>query len=288
MKTTHLTIAALLFTASFTACDTETPADITETQTLNIRLDGLEDLGEDYVYEGWVMLDGAPVSTGRFDIADVENATFELEVAEAERVAAFVLTIEPAIGDDPAPSNTKVLAGDFTDSEATLTIDHGAALGTDFSEAMGAYILETPTSGMVMDDYNQGVWFVDAENHVASLDLPELPDGWAYEGWVVGSEGPVSTGQFTSVDGADFDGAGPTAGADGAPPFPGQDYIDPAMDLVAGKVVISVEPVPDNSPAPFAIKPLIDHDVEDSGAATLQEMALQDVAEIHTGIAWFE
>lgn len=288
MKNTMITSAAFLLTLASIACESEEPAPLTETQTLNLRLDGLEELGDDYVYEGWVMLDGAPVSTGRFSLGEVDTARFELDADDADRVTAFVLSIEPAVGDAPEPSHTKILAGDFADGEAELSVAHGAALGTDFSGAMGAYILETPTSASVMDDYGQGVWFVDAQNHVASLELPELPQGWAYEGWVVGAEGPVSTGQFTMVDIADTDGAGATAGADGAPPFPGQDYIDPAMDLIAGAVVISVEPVPDNSPAPFAIKPLIDHDVQDNGPATLQAMELQDVANVHTGLAWFE
>lgn len=288
MTKTILMSAALLFALS--GCDSEEGGVDTDAQfqTLSLELDGLEDLGDGFVYEGWVMLDGAPVSTGRFDLADVDSATFEMAAEEAERVTAFVLTIEPAEGDDPAPSNSKVLAGDFSDGEASLSVSHEAALGTDFGDAMGAYILETPTSAEVSEDYNQGVWFVDPAEGMASLDLPALGEGWIYEGWVVGMDGPISTGQFTMAEGADSDGAGEAAGPDDAPPFPGQDFIDPAMDLLSGMVVISVEPVPDDSPAPFAIKPLIDSDVEDSGAGTLQDLELQDVAALYTGMATFQ
>ena len=288
MEKTLITSTALILALSIVACDTDEPVELTETKTLNWRVDGLEDLGDDYVYEGWVMLDGAPVSTGRFGLADVDSVSFELDAEDADRVTAFVLSIEPTVGDDPAPSQTKILGGDFEAGEAELSVGHGAALGTDFSSAMGSYILETPSTASVHEDYTQGVWFVDAHNGVPSLELPALPEGWAYEGWVVGSEGPISTGQFSMSEGADEDGAGATAGADGSPPFPGQDFILPPMDLLTGAVVISVEPVPDNSPAPFAIKPLIDHEVEDHGAAVLQDMELQDVANLHTGLAWFE
>ena len=40
------------------------------------------------------------------------------------------------------------------------------------------------------------------------LDLPTLPAGWVYEGWVVGPDGPVTTGRFTMASGADSDGDG--------------------------------------------------------------------------------
>jgi hypothetical protein len=56
------------------------------------------------------------------------------------------------------------------------------------------------------------------------------------------------------------------------PPFPGQDFIDPPLDLVGTTVVISVEPEPDNLAAPFAIKPLIDPVVDDVAAPMLQEL----------------
>ena len=91
---------------------------------------------------------------------------------------------------------------------------------------------------------------------------------------MVGADGPISTGTFRTADGADSDMAGAYAGPDDSPPFPGQDFIEPAMDLSSGfAAVISVEPVPDNSPAPFAIKPLMDMSIEDVMAPTTQSMA---------------
>ena len=117
----------------------------------------------------------------------------------------------------------------------------------------------------------------------AALTLPALPAGWVYEGWVVDANGPISTGRFTAADMADDDAGGPDAGPDGTPPFPGQDFIDPALSLVGLTAVISVEPEDDDSPAPFAIKPLIDAMVEDVGAGVTQSM--DDPGAIPDGMA---
>lgn len=272
------------------ATDTTTPTDMfvpavdmsdpAETRTLGLAFDGLPELGEGYEYEGWIIVDGDPVTTGRFDVVDGATvpATFEIDAAMADAAAMFVLTIEPSVGDDPAPSDTHVLAGPFESGDADLTIGHMAALGDDFSGAAGTFFLATPTSAATDDDA-QGIWFIDASSGspAAGLDLPELPAGWAYEGWVVDVSGdapmPISTGTFTAADAADSDGAGEAAGDEGAPPFPGQDYIDPARDLSADHMaVISIEPSPDDSAAPFQLKPLAVMIGSDTGMAAAQTL----------------
>lgn len=235
-----------------------------ETRTLTLAFEGLPALGDGYEYEGWIIVDDAPVTTGRFDVVDgvPSPATFEIDAAMADAAAMFVLTIEPSVGDDPAPSDTHVVAGPFAAGDADLTIGHMAALGDDFTGATGTFILATPTSA-AEDDDAQGIWFIDPSGGApaAGLDLPDLPAGWVYEGWIVDVSGdapmPISTGTFTAVDAADSDGAGEAAGPMDAPPFPGQDYIDPARDLTADHMaVISIEPSPDDSAAPFQLKPL--------------------------------
>ncbi len=245
-----------------------TPAE----SVLELSFEGLPALGADFVYEGWLITADGPVTSGRFSWDEgqgVAEMTIDPELAAASTL--FVLTIEPAVGDDPAPSKTHIVAGPIVDGKAVLDTAHGAALGSDFLAAAGGFILETPSTAGVADDYGQGVWFLDpAGGPGPSLDLPTLPDGWAYEGWVVGTDGPVSTGRFTDVAAADADGGGPAAGPDGTPPFPGQDFIDPALDLTGGfSVVISVEPDPDDSPLPFALKPLAGP-VADAGPGVLQ------------------
>ena len=246
--------------------------------TLSLSFTNLPELGGDFVYEGWLIVDGSPVTTGRFTVdsnGDLSESTFELDDA-SRSASAFVLTIEPGAGDDPAPSSTHLVAGDFVDDMSDLTMNHEAALATDFSDATAELILETPSSEDTTD-YAQGIWYlVPGEPPSAGLNLPTLPDGWAYEGWIVGDDGPVSTGRFTDPAAADDDAAGPAAGPGSSPPFPGQDFIDPATDLSTGHMaVISVEPEPDDGAAPFVLKPLVGalSDVAPPTTQTLTNMA---------------
>ena len=247
-----------------------------DTSTVSLTLDGLEPLGDGFVYEGWLIVDDVPVSAGRFNIVDgTDTYTAMVSADDAAMAAAYVLTIEPDPDDDAGPSAVHVLGGDLSGGGADLTIDHAAALGTDLSAAVGSYILNTPSTGSDDSDFDQGIWWLEVTPNgpVASLTLPTLPAGWVYEGWVAGASGPVSTGRFSAAEGEDMDGKGPTAGPDGFPPFPGQDFITPAIVLTGGfAAVISVEPDPDDSAAPFAIKPLIDMDIEDVGIGVTQTM----------------
>ena len=118
----------------------------------------------------------------------------------------------------------------------------------------------------------------------ASLMLPALPAGWMYEGWVVGPDGPVTTGRFIQATGADSDRGGPGAGPDATPAFPGQEFITPPVSLIGATAVISIEPEPDDSPGPFTLKPLVDMDIADVGALVLQDMA-NNAASFPTGTA---
>lgn len=242
-----------------------------DTTRVEVSLENLPELGPDYVYEGWLIVEGAPISAGRFDKrAGFSSFTFNL-LANYTDATAYVLTIEPRVQDDPAPSEVHLLAGPLEGGQAQLTMNHPAALGTDFSQSSGAFILAVPSSPGT--PYSQGIWYVDPAQGASSLDLPQLPAGWTYEGWVVGEDGPVSTGRFRSLTGADSDGGGAAAGPEPTPPFPGQDFVDPAMDLLGATVVISVEPEPDNDPAPFDLKPLVGTAM-DAGAGVLQPLGL--------------
>ena len=243
--------------------------------TLKVDLTGLEPLAGGFEYEGWFINDNGPVSAGRFNLTGGESSIEVMVDADAaDGAIMYVLTIEPPTDeDDPAPSATHVLAGPWENDAATLSIDADAALGGNFSSAAGEFFLQTPTSSKA-DDYSLGIWFITpGDTMSAGLTLPELPEGWAYEGWVAGPDGPVSTGLFLDAAAADDDGAGPAAGDQDAPPFPGQDYIDPELDLLGDDfiAVISVEPQPDDSPAPFAFKPLVGS-ITDEGAGGVQPL----------------
>jgi hypothetical protein len=257
--------------------------------TVNWQFDGLEDLGAGWVYEGWLIDNGMPVSAGRFTVdgSGTPSATmFDALVSDIGNVSTYVLTIEPDPDSDPAPSATHLLAGDFSSNLANVTIDHPAALGDDFTSSTGDYILAAPSSsGSDGATYKNGIWWLDPAGPAASLNLPTLPAGWVYEGWVADASGAVSTGTFTDVAAADSDAGGPAAGPNPTPPFPGQDFINPMKDLTDGyAAVISIEPSPDNSPAPFTLKPLVDGMIDDVGGGVLQMMANNATASSPTGM----
>jgi len=264
MKNTFL-IFMVLILCSFliTSCGDE---DTSSSESFDLTISGLEDLGNDFAYEGWIMVNGTPQTTGVFTVdadGNLSQNSFDVAAEDLEIATAFILTVEPSPDSDPAPSDVHVLAGDFSGNSAVLTVGHGAALGNDFATVAGTYILATPTDA---DDTNEdsGIWFLDNSSGMpeVGLDLPTLPAGWAYEGWAVINGTPVSTGTFTSATGADNGAI--YSGPNGGPAYPGEDFLTNApsgitfpTSLNSGTAVISIEPVPDNSAAPFALKPLV-------------------------------
>jgi len=236
------------------------------TSSLKLNIAGLEDLGSSAVYEGWIMVDGAPKTTGTFSVDGSGNlsiASFTVDATDLSSATAFILTIEPNPDQSPNPSDVHILAGDFNGSSASLNVGHPAALGDDFSTSAGNYILATPTNGEDSDE-NSGIWFLDLTSGTPAvgLNLPTLPAGWKYEGWTVINGAPVTSGTFTSV--SVVDDADPFSGTQSGPPFPGEDYLNNApsgltfpTNLAGGTAVISIEPDPDNSPNPFTLKPLV-------------------------------
>ena len=262
-----LVVLAAISWVFFIGCDEITRVlDLSDSDSeLTLDIAGLENLGPNANYEGWVIVGGAPVSTGVFTVGsdgELSQTGFSVSASDLSNAATFVLTIEPNPDPDAGPSAVHILAGDFSEDTASLSVGHPAALADDFSGASGTYILATPTDD---DDTNEnsGLWFLDpTAGPGPGLDLPTLPDGWLYEGWAVTNGVPVTTGTFTSTEGSDD--AAPYSGPNPGPPFPGEDFLVNApdgltfpTDLAGGTAVISIEPDPDNSPNPFTLKPLV-------------------------------
>lgn len=242
---------------------------------LALTLQGVAPLEGGFHYEGWAIIDDSPVTTGKFNVDEkgglvalegeaLPGGAFDtgLDLADASMI---VITIEPEGDVDAVPTDTHYLAGAVAGGSADLTVGAGPALADDFSGADGIFILATPTDGNMDVDELSGVWFVDfpgAPPPTQGLTLPDLPAGWLYEGWAVIDGQPVSTGAFD--DAGMPDDAAPFSGATAPPPFPGEDFLLSApagstfpTDLSGGMAVISVEPDPDDSPAPFTLKPLV-------------------------------
>lgn len=255
----------------------ESPDPIPTTTTLALDLTGLEDLGSEYLYEGWVIVDGTPVSTGTFSVdanGGLSNNQFDLDTQMLANATAFVLSIEPNPDPSPTPADTKIFVGDFNGNTASLGT---GTVAPTFESLIGKFIIAAPTGSGAEEEKYSGVWFLDnsSGSPVAGLELPTLEAGWKYEGWVVVDGVPLSTGTFTSTVGSD-EGA-PFSGANPGPMYPGEDFLQNAPDGVEfptdvrGKVaVISIEPFPDNSPAPFTLKPL-------AGMVAADAMGVQEI-----------
>jgi hypothetical protein len=143
------------------------------TNVLTLNINGLENLGANYQYEGWIMVDGSPVTTGVFNVNDngsLDKSQFNINSESLSKATAFILTIEPKPDNDPMPSDVHLLAGDFNGNSAQLNIGHMAALGNNFSGAAGKYILATPTDGMNTNE-KSGLWFLDNSSGSPAVGL---------------------------------------------------------------------------------------------------------------------
>jgi len=272
MRRSTFAATLLLTVGLIAACGDDDPTEPLM-ETLRLTLTGFEPLQNGFHYEGWAIIDGAPVSTGKFNIdangglvttsgASITDGDFVTGI-DLSATATVVITIEPSGDTDALPADTHIAAGTLSGASAVLTVGHSAALGSDFADATGKYILATPTDGADNNE-NSGLWFLSLAmgDPAAGLVLPTLPAGWKYEGWAVTGGTPVTSGTFTAVDMADD--SAPFSGTMDGPPFPGEDYLSNApagltfpTDLAGGTAVISVEPSPDDGGTPFTLKPLV-------------------------------
>lgn len=287
----RIAIALLACSTAFISCNDDDGEEEMSTSQITLNIEGLNDLGDDYKYEGWIIVDDSPVTTGVFSVnaeGDLSQTQFDVDKTQLANATKFVLSIEPTVDPDPTPAATKYLVGDFSGSSATLS----TAIIADFSAVAGKYVLATPSDNSTNTMNNEsGIWFMMPEEPAtAGLTLPALAAGWKYEGWIVSDGTPITTGTFSTVDIADD--AAPYSGAEGTPGFPGEDFLenDPAgvtfpLDLRGKTAVISVEPYPDNSAAPFTLKPLVGTVGQDT-APTLHTMNDNVIGSFPTGSVW--
>jgi hypothetical protein len=236
--------------------------------------------GTDWMYEGWAVIGGTPVTSGRFNMASeaddfngysetvnpgppfpgedfLLNAPSGLTFPTDLSDQTMVVSIEPRVDSDPGPFQFKPLVG----TVPSMATDH-----TEYQMTDNTATLPTGTFDLMKapSNENSGIWFLNRSGTpVAGLSLPDLTGtDWTYEGWVVISGTPVTTGTFDADDVADgFDGYSSTGSA---PPFPGEDFLTNApagltfpTDLAGMTAVISIEPRVDNDPGPFQFKPLV-------------------------------
>ncbi|MCA9319141.1 MAG: hypothetical protein KDB53_00330 [Planctomycetes bacterium] len=200
------------------------------------------------------------------------------------------ITLEPEGDHDRVPSCQVILAGTLMNDSAILvpfgtpidpTFDcalsdgqGGATLGLpNLAAASGSVELRTPTddqSNPVPNDH-AGLWFTNGG--VPSLALPTLPGTLTYEAHVVIDGETRSLGRFKNGARRDDDFATAEQRGPDGPGFeaPGGDFVTPtnppfafdpprtdltsAQNFSSGdfRVLVSVEPQPDNDVAPFGL-----------------------------------
>lgn len=289
-RQTTIFVAVLAVWALFTGCGgTDTDDRESSITGVALTLEMLPTVGESYQWEAWIETGDGPVSVGAFEQGkespDYDFSgdlyDFSIDSSLAEKAQGFLLTLESKPDDNEAPSGWNLLASDQlpksgrTTARFTTAPAIGAELDGDMDQATGSYVLDTPSSS-AEDDNTQGIWFIDTSNgeRKAGLDLPKLPEdsAWVYEGWIVGGDGPISTGQFRDPTAPDHDGAGPDAGDSQGYAFPGQDFVKDGGKMLASgdyETFVTLEP-DDGVAAPFAFRPLAADIPADIGADNVQ------------------
>jgi hypothetical protein len=231
----------------------------------------LDESGEGH-YEGWAIVAGSPVSTGKFNINEMGEpiglgggpVIDEFDAGQDITTATDIkISIEPPGDMDAIPSGLIIVDGVVSMKKAQLAVSvpHAPAL----ESSTGAFVLATPSDDFEnTENPEQGIWFLTMPGPTPGfMALPDIGPDWVYEGWVVDTSGggpmPYSTGTFSFASQMDSDAAGCNGGG---PPFPGEDFVPfhcgPELTLNSGDflAVLTIEPVPDTSPGPFQLKPM--------------------------------
>ncbi len=209
------------------------------------------------------------------------------------RSARFLLPSSAAAGESPKPTKdhpvknsskftklTALLLGLALTAAACASDDDTSAEvpAAEVDEATDAAMEDEDAMEDEMEDEAMADDAMSEGRPVITIDfegLEPLGDDFEYELWTIVDGAPVTGGVFDIDDNGEVAISGDQDhlyGHEGAtdvvisiePADPGEDFLVDApadlsfpLDLSGGAAVISVEPADDNSPAPFALKPLV-------------------------------
>ncbi|HNW99799.1 MAG TPA: hypothetical protein PKK33_00385 [Candidatus Cloacimonadota bacterium] len=211
-----------------------------KTGQVKFNISGLKNLRPSAIYEAWLIVDGNPVSVGKFSVTDSDEPfiiTIQADKSIIEQATGCYITIEPIPDPSSSPSGLVILAGDFVTeadsthiNNATLTISHPSALNNNFVVATGKYVLSTPTDTNTLDE-TSGVWFEDISSgyYQVGLHIPSLPAHWKYEAWAVLDDTHIlSMGKFSVSNQSDDSSL--YCGTDYPQPYcPGEDFLNETL-----------------------------------------------------------
>ena len=99
MKHVMAVLVGVFFAAALVGgCSDDDSVTQPQMGTLNLNINGLEDLGSTAVYEGWLIVGASPISTGTFTVdgsGTLSKTAFQLLKSNIDGATAFILTIEP-------------------------------------------------------------------------------------------------------------------------------------------------------------------------------------------------
>ena len=263
MKLIKYSLAIAILSFLTTSCSGDDD-NASSNAVMTLDVIGLQPLENNVEYEAWIVVNGENKSLGRFRDVNFPR-DFRANRSDIQNATGFKLSIESGNDSSEEISKTVLLSGTFAGNSAQLDIK--STLGS-FQNASGVFMLQTPTDDNP-DNKQNGIYWM-RPGGVPGLDLPELPEGWNYEGWVTvntpAGEVNLSTGTFKKPVGRDdFQPYSKTTNPQ--PAFPGEDFLNASLlaksgvnnipDLRGQKAFISIEPSPDNDGnAPFILRPL--------------------------------
>jgi hypothetical protein len=224
-----------------------TSAGLPAGTTLSLALDALPALadGTPGRYEAWVIdRQGVAHSLGTIAAGPAPAALTN----PVQNPASFLVTYEPGGGTVAAPSDHRLLAGEFRNARASLSVQGAlTSPGLPLRERPGQFTMFSPSDNHrngYPSHEEAGIWLFNmAPRETPQNDmwvrLTQLQPGWVYEGWMVRDiELPtavwLSYGKFLpdatgAVNSRDDTGWGEFSGVvdylNGEEEFPGDDWI---------------------------------------------------------------
>jgi hypothetical protein len=289
MAVTSLFCTSILFTSCNKDDDPITDTNTDPNSNLTLNISGLKDLGPNFRYQGWILVNSNPISVGTFTVnasGVMSQTSFPMLKSNLSAATKLLVTIEPFPDANPVSSNTIIMTGEFSNNSAALTFRSGEYIkdgsylggfvgtaGVTYQSSAGDYKLATRTDGPNTNE-KSGIWFAsnlgtpfpNLSFSSGGLRLPQITVyngtiGWKYESWVEINGKLLSLGKFDGNITTDVSGISGYCGSQWAPKVPGEDFLLNAptgltfpLDLSGAKVYITSEPNPDNSPAPFFVK----------------------------------
>jgi len=182
-------------------------------------------------------------------ITDNKLTFLSLDLTECDSLR---VTLQQNVATDTASAGLVFLAAAIENPAPVLESPFRYTAGAGYLY----FVFATPTDPENADGLS-GIWFTGTDLESPGLDsLPDIPDGWIFEGWVYHDGYYLSTGKFSRNTGRDSSCTYYNCDAPGAPDFPGEDFLDDEsapqglefpfqLDNDGDTVMITIEPVSD-------------------------------------------